>query len=98
MSKPQLLRYVEWEDASGNWLCNDTSDLCSIRAKWWAPARMLNISPAEYVELLITKFQPDRIRYSIEHDVLIFSWKNITAIRKFKNWLNAEARKHNYII
>lgn len=98
MSRPvKLLRYEEW-GAKGAWYCNDTSDLCSIRAKWWAPARMLNISPAEYVQLLIEKFHPDRISYHQERDVLVYSWKNINDCRKFKNWLNAEARKAKFII
>ena len=62
----QLLKYVEWE-INGRWYCNDTSDLCSVRAKWWAPARMLGISPAEYVQLLIERFKPDRIQYLEEY-------------------------------
>ena len=99
MQRPaQLLKYVEWGDSSSGWYCNDTSDLCSVREKWWAPARMLNISPADYVKLLIEKFHPDRIKYSEEHDVLVFSWKRLDDMRKFKNWLNAEARKHKFII
>ena len=99
MSRPaKLLKYVEWQSANGNWLCNDTSDLCSPRALWWIPARMLGISPAEYVKLLIEKFHPDRIEYFQDTNVLVYSWKNISACRAFKNWLNAEARKHNYII
>lgn len=98
MNRPaKLLKYVEWE-SNGSWLCNDTSDLCSVRAKWWAPARMLNISPAEYVQLLIDQFHPDRIKYFEEADVLVYSWKNINDMRKYKNWLNAQARKHNFII
>ena len=98
MQRPaQLLKYVEWGE-TGRWYCNDTSDLCSIRAKWWVPARMLGISPADYVKLLIEKFHPDRIKYSEEHDVLVFSWKRLDDMRKFKNWLNAEARKHKFII
>lgn len=97
MSKPQLLKYVEWE-CSGRWHCNDTSDLCSIRALWWAPARMLNISPAEFVQLLIDRFHPDYIAYSIEHDCLVYSWRKQSDMRLFKNWLNAQARKYNFII
>ena len=93
----KLLKYVEWGE-TGAWYCNDTSDLCSIRALWWVPARMLGISPAEYVQLLIDRFHPDRIRYFEETDVLIYSWKRIDDMRKFKNWLNAEARKRNYIV
>ena len=98
MQRPaKLLRYSEWGEA-GAWSCNDVSDLCSVRALWWVPARMLNISPAEYVQLLIERFHPDKIKYSEEYDVLMFSWKRIDDMRKFKNWLNAEARKRNYII
>ena len=93
----QLLRYVEWGEP-GAWYCNDTSDMCSIRALWWAPARMLGLAPAAYVQLLIERFHPDRIMYSEEHDVLVYSWRKIEDCRKFKNWLNAEARKRNFII
>ena len=93
----QLLKYVEWGE-TGAWYCNDTSDLCSVRALWWTPARMLNISPAEYVQLLIERFHPDKIKYSEEHDVLIYSWRKQADMRAFKNWLNAEARKRNYIV
>lgn len=93
----KLLKYVEWGE-TGSWYCNDTSDLCSVRGLWWVPARMFGISPAEYVQLLVERFHPDRIRYFEETDVLVYSWKKIDDMRKFKNWLNAEARKRNYIV
>lgn len=97
-NKPaKLLRYEEWGE-SGRWYCNDTSDMCSVRALWWAPARMLGISPAEYVKLLIDQFHPDRIAYCEKADVLVYSWRKQADMRAFKNWLNAQARKHNYII
>lgn len=98
MRPKQLLKYVEWNDGMGNWLCNDTSDLCSIRALWWAPARMLNLSPAAFVEMLIRDFKPDKIQYFEEADVLVYSWKSQTAMRKYKNWLNAQARKFQFIV
>lgn len=98
MASKQLLKYVEWQGAGDQWLCNDTSDLTSIRSKWWLPARMLNLSPADFVKMLIEKFKPDNIWYSKEYDVLGYSWKNINECRLFKNWLNKEARKRKYII
>ena len=99
MSKgAQLLKYTEWQGAAGSWYCNDTSDLTSIRSLWWAPARMMNMTPAEYVEWLVTNFKPDYIAYDEEHDVLVYSWRKITDMRLFKNKLNALARKYNYII
>ena len=98
MNRPvKLLKYVEWEQ-NGNWYCNDTSDLCSVRAKWWAPARMLNISPAEFVKMLVEKYKPDNISYNSETNVLVYSWVDQAAMRKFKNAMNAESRKRNYMI
>ena len=97
-TKAQLLKYTEWQGGSGRWYCNDVSDLASPRAKWWAPARMMNISPAEYVQWLIDNFKPDTIIYYQEQDVLVYSWKKQTDMRVFKNKLNALARKYNYII
>ena len=93
-----LLKYEEWQGAGGYWYCNDTKELAGPAGLWWVPARMLNISPAEYVELLITQFKPDRIKYDFDHNVLIYSWKSQTMMRKFKNWLNAESRKRNFVV
>jgi hypothetical protein len=59
---------------------------------------MLGISPAEYVQLLIDKFKPDYIRYNEEANVLVYSWRKQAAMRVFKNWLNAQARAHNFIL
>ena len=97
-----LLRYEEWE-INGNWYCNDTKELnCkdSIASLWYAPARMLGISPAEYVKMLIEKFEVDYISFNDKHwnhGVLIFSWESQSKMRKFKNFINAEARKRNFI-
>jgi hypothetical protein len=93
----KLLRSEEWGEP-GSWYCNDTSDLCSVRALWWVPARMLGISPAEYVQLLIDKFHPDKIKYFEDTNVLVYSWRKQADMRAFKNWLNAQARKYNYIV
>lgn len=95
---PRLLRYEPWDDGFGNYYVNDCTDLKSIRGLWWVPARMLGISPAEYVELLIVRFKVDKIKYLQEADVLIYSWNSLQKARDFKNWLNAEARKRNFMI
>jgi hypothetical protein len=95
---PRLLRYEPWDDGNGNFHVNDCTDLKSIRGLWWVPARMLGISPAEYVELLIVRFKVDKIKYLQEADVLIYSWNSLQKARDFKNWLNQEARKRQYVI
>ena len=98
MGEPKLLKYTEWQGANGNWYCNDTSDLSSVRSLWWAPARMMNISPSEYVQWLIDNFHPDTIIYNQERDVLVYGWRKQSDMRLFKNKLNTLARKYNYII
>ena len=94
----QLLRYTEWQGANGNWYCNDVSDLSSVRSLWWAPARMLNLSSADYVKWLVENFHPDQVLYNQERDVLIYSWKKIADMRVFKNKINALARQYKFII
>ena len=94
----QLLKYTEWQGANGNWYCNDVSDLSSVRSLWWAPARMLNLSPADYVKWLVENFHPDQVLYNQERDVLIYSWKKIADMRVFKNKINALARQYKFII
>ena len=95
---PTLLRYEPWDDGFGNYHTNDCTDLASMRGLWWIPARMLGITPAEYVQLLIERFKADRIKYYQDADVLVYSWRSLQKARDFKNWLNAEARKRNFKI
>ena len=94
----RLLRYEPWDDGCGNYAVNDCTDLKSIRGLWWVPARMLNISPADFVKLLVERFKVDKIKYFQEEDVLIYSWSSLQRARDFKNWLNAEARKRNFML
>lgn len=98
MGTPHLMKYTEWQGANGMWYCNDTSDLLSVCSLWWAPARMLNLSPANYVEWLVKEFKPDLVRYDQERDVLVYGWRSQTAMRVFKNKINALARKYQFIM
>lgn len=91
----RLLQYKEWE-GTNSWYCNDTTDLNSIASMWWLPARFLNISPAQFVELLIIKFNPDFIQF--DGKTLIYSWKQQKDEAKFRNWINTEAKKKGFTI
>lgn len=94
-----LFKMTEWESGAGDrWYCNDTSDLGNGSGLWYHPARMLNISPAEFVKMLVEKYQPDNISYNFETNVLVYSWSSQTAMRKFKNQINKIAREKNYQI
>ena len=89
-----ILRYEEWESA-GTWYCSAIKEVGKIGNQWYTPARAMKMPLTDYVELIITKFQPDSISF---HDgpngsVLLYSWKSQAKMRLFKNWLNAQLRK-----
>lgn len=92
-----ILKYSEWESESG-WHCNDLEDLAHGSAKWWLPARMMNLTPAAYLEWVIKNYKPDTIKYSDDCSLVYWSWKSQVAMRKFKNDMNAMARKSGYMI
>lgn len=93
-----VYRCVEWQDATGNWLVNDITSMTSIAVKWWVPMRMLNLTPEDYIRLLKDKFHVNYMKYVKDADLLIFSFTTQEAARKYKNWINKEARNRNYII
>lgn len=93
-----ILKYVEWQGLSGDWYCNDTTDLNGIGSLWNTPAIMLGISAYDFVKLLLEKFKPTKVVYDKEWNVLVYSWKSQADMRKYKNWINAEARKRNFYV
>jgi len=88
----------QWQAGSTNWYVNNTSGSTKDSGKWWVPARMLGITPAAYVKLLVENYQPDNI--SFNNNVLIFSWKpeHYTKAHNYKLWINREARKRGFKI
>ena len=93
-----LYKMTEWESLASGWHCGCVDNLGGGSNLWYLPARILDIAPAEFIELLVTKYQPDSVWYSKEKCVLVYSWKSQTKMRKFKNDMNAAARKKNFQI
>ena len=92
----QLLKYTDWTSPSGFTYCNDVSDLTSVRSLWYTPARMLGITPAEYVKLLVERFRPDILKFG--NNELIYGWKDYSKAHTFVLWINREARNRNFIV
>ena len=46
----------------------------------------------DYVKLVVVTYKPDKVWYHQDSNVLSFSWKSITAMRKFKNDMNKRVR------
>lgn len=94
-----LFKMSEWESGAGDrWYCGDIEDLGNNSGAWWIPARMLGMKLTDYVDMLVNTFKIDYISYNQEKNVLVYSWKNQNDMRKYKNWINAAARKANFII
>ncbi len=93
-----LYRMSEWETPTGKWMCNDVEELGTDAGKWWTAARVLGISTTDFVLLLINEFKVSHIKYLRDSNVLVYWWNDIAACRKFKNYINAIARKKQFIV
>lgn len=77
-----------WQSPTGDWHAGDVSDLANGSNFWWIPARLLNISLEEYINILVKTFKVTYLKYNIDSDVLFFSWDNELNCKKYKNWIN----------
>jgi hypothetical protein len=93
-----LYKMSEWEAPGGRWYCGCIDHLGSADNTWYIPCRFLGISPAEYVKLILVKYKPDKYYFEKEKCIFIFSWMDQSKMRKFKNDMNAAARKVNFKI
>ena len=87
------IKLTEWQEGDGSWHAADISAVGQGSSRWWLVPRALNMPLEDYVQMLVTKYKPDRIKYYADADVLTYSWKSITAMRAFKNQINAMLRK-----
>ena len=57
----ELYRCEEWQGASGIWYCEHTSSFPRNVQKWVVPARILGLTPADFLKLLI-KFDKNQAK------------------------------------
>lgn len=91
-----LMKYTEWEAVSG-WKTGDVSDLAHNSNAWWYPARLLNISVTDYINLLITKYNAHSFCYCKETNILTWKWTKEDN-HKFTLFINNTSRKKNFMI
>ena len=84
----------EFQTANGYWHCMNDSDLANGSNIWWKFPRSINISLEEYIKTLALDFHAT-LEYLEKSDILLFSWKNQSDMRKFKNWANRKYRECN---
>ena len=82
----------EWQTSDKYWHCGNTADLGNGSNEWWKLPRLLCMPLEDYVKLVVVTYKPDKVWYHQDSNVLSFSWKSITAMRKFKNDMNKRVR------
>ena len=80
-----VYKMTEWQGGSGIWYCNDVSDLKHGKGAWYYAAAALNISPIDFVKLVIEKFNPDKVYWNEETGFFSYGWTKQANMRKFKN-------------
>ena len=94
-----LYEVIDWQStASGLYYCSNVKDLAHGSGDWWLPARVLELSPAEFIKFLIENYKPDIIKYNAEKNFLYYAWSNYENCHKWKLYINRIARKKNYQI
>lgn len=96
-----LYQMKEWESGVSGFHCGCLDDLSHNSNAWYLPARVLGISPAAFIKLLITEYKPDHVYYKFNEDGSCFfgySWDFQEHERKFKNYINKIAREKNFQI
>ena len=92
-----LYKMTEWQSQTGKWHCNCVENLAGNGGYWAHPARILGMELSAYVKWVIDTYNPE-VYYNEEKCLVFFSWSNQAQMRKFKNYINAAARKVNYQI
>lgn len=82
----------EWESPSG-WHFNCTDALGTVYSQWYYPARILGMSPADYIKYIIDNYKPEKISWCKDKCLVFFSWENYSNMHKLVLLINREARK-----
>lgn len=88
----------EWYSPSGIWYCEHTSSFpCNVQ-KWIVPAKILGITPAEFLKFLIEEFKPDKFYHNEDCSFVSWGWSSQSQMRRYKNFINKKAREINFKI
>ena len=93
-----LYKLTEWQGASGLYYCSNIDDLGNNSGAWWLMARILNKTPADFLQYLIEEYKPDVIKYNKDTNFLYYGWVKPENCHRLKLFINREARKRNFQI
>ena len=89
---------TEWQSLTNRWHCNCVDNLAGDSGAWYLPARILGLTPANFIKFLFENFKPDHFSYCKEKCLCFWSWDDQNAMRKYKNFINKKAREKNFQI
>lgn len=92
-----IYRMSEWQSGTGVWYCNCIDKLAEDSGHWLHPVRILELSPAAYVQWVIKNYNP-QVWHNKDCSLIFFSWENQSDMRKYKNYINKVAREKQYQI
>lgn len=93
-----LYRCEEWKSTANIWYCEHTASFPRDVQKWVVPARILQVTPADFIQLLIDEFEPDKIYHNEDCSFVSWGWTSQAKMRRYKNWINQKARECNFQI
>lgn len=86
-----------WKSGSGVYRCSCVVGLARNSSNWLHPVRMLGITPAGYVHMMVTIYKA-KVSYTDDYKMMFFTWEKEEDARKYKNFINAQARKTKYMV
>lgn len=90
-----LMKYSEWQGASGKWYATDISNFAEGSGNWWNVPRMLNMELTDFILLLKNTYNAN---LSYHNEVLLWNWNNYNDCHKFVLYVNKEARQRKFFI
>lgn len=91
-----IYKAEEWNSLN-RWYVGDVSALAAGSNTWWYVPRLLDISPVDYISLLI-QYGATGFKYNSKTNVLVFYFPSLEKCRKYKNYINKVARDKNFVI
>lgn len=90
---------VVWQSANNIWEVNDVASCgYGTAGKWYTQARILNLSPVEFVKVLDEKYHAVGFRYVEKTDYLAFHFTNEEDAKKYSKTLNSTAKKRGITV
>lgn len=86
-----MVKYTEWQNASGKWYCGNIADVAGESNKWWYPARVLNLPLEEYVKQLVEVHKAEIIGF--DGKTLLYGWDNYEDAHRFVLYVNKIFRR-----